>query len=163
MKTRKGGFTLVELLLVITLISILSGMMLLSTGSATDLAEVVKVINDLRNLKSAALLYYGDNNEWPTNSNVTALNYYSDRPIVKSNASDTVGRYVVTIGNGYSDSADPNAVRVNIGLELSGAAAEAGVKKRLGDKAAASGLLNAINNAATSYNGSGDWVYMNMR
>ena len=73
MNVRKGGFTLVELLIVIMIIAILAGMMMLSTGSATDGAEAIKIVNDLRNLKSAALLYYADNMKWPVKGEEVSL------------------------------------------------------------------------------------------
>ena len=63
--TRRGGFTLVELLIVIIIIAILAGMMMMSTGSATDRAEATKIVSDLRSMKSAALMYYVDYKEWP--------------------------------------------------------------------------------------------------
>ena len=40
-------------------------MMMLSSGAATDKAEATKIVSDMRNLKSAALMYYSDNNAWP--------------------------------------------------------------------------------------------------
>ena len=65
-QSRRGGFTLVELLIVIIIIAILAGMMMMTTGSATDRAEATKIINDLRTVKSAAMMYYLDYKVWPT-------------------------------------------------------------------------------------------------
>lgn len=89
LKARKGGFTLVELLIVIIIIAILAGMLLLTTGAATDRAEATKIINDLRNMKSATLMYYVDNRDWPTGTEntpggaagglIASLSRYMDR------------------------------------------------------------------------------------
>ena len=85
MKARKGGFTLVELLIVIIIIAILAGMMLLTTGAATDGAEASKLVNNLRSLKSAALLFSIDKGlVWPTGSGqplATELSVYMDRSV----------------------------------------------------------------------------------
>ena len=68
-KFRKAkGFTLVELLIVVVIIGILAGMMMLSTGSATDKAEATKIVSNLRNMKAAVVMYYADNSAWPTTS-----------------------------------------------------------------------------------------------
>jgi general secretion pathway protein G len=87
-KVRKSGFTLVELLIVTVIIGILAGMMMLTMGSATDGAEASKLINDLRLLKSASLLYFFDWDRWPseastgslTDSVQTSLEAYMDKP-----------------------------------------------------------------------------------
>lgn len=38
---------------------------MLVAGAGTDKANATKIVSDLRNLKSAALMYYADNNKWP--------------------------------------------------------------------------------------------------
>ena len=160
MKNRKGGFTLVELLIVIMIIAILAGMMLLATGSATDGAEATKVVNDLRNLKGAALLFYNDEGIWPASGSEKSLDLYSDRPIVQASPS----RYAtIKIGADYPDPISGNSRR-NIAVQLvTGKTDTAGVKKKLATKAADAGLLNLEANPTQVYDGTDSLVWMNMR
>ena len=67
MKMRKG-FTLVELLIVIVIIGILAAAMLLSNGSATASAEASNIVNNLRSLKSASVMFYADSMEYVSQS-----------------------------------------------------------------------------------------------
>ena len=78
---RNGGFTLVELLIVIMIIGILAGLVMLAVSSAQDTAEATRVINDLRALKSAAQMYYVDTGSWPNEGNIPpgrVSQFYSD-------------------------------------------------------------------------------------
>ncbi|MBQ7559566.1 MAG: prepilin-type N-terminal cleavage/methylation domain-containing protein [Synergistaceae bacterium] len=59
--TKREGFTLVELLIVIVVIGVLSAMMMLSSTEAVSSAKAADIVSDLRNLKTAALAWYADN------------------------------------------------------------------------------------------------------
>lgn len=61
--TKRQGFTLVELLIVIVVIGILSAMMMLSSTEAVTSAKASNIVSNLRNIKTAALAYYIDNME----------------------------------------------------------------------------------------------------
>ncbi len=156
MKMRKAkGFTLVELLIVIIIIGILAGMLLLAVGSATDKAEATKIVNALRNYKSATLMYYTDHSTWPTATGdwTNSLDAYADRSMDKVAFSKVA---VVSLTGG----------RWLIGLtSASGSPLEqAGVQGKLAAQAQASALYNvsgglftaATPNATTS-------IYTNMR
>ena len=161
-RARKGGFTLVELLIVIIIIAILAGMMMLTTGSATDRAEATKIINDLRNLKAAALMYYVDNKTWPggesatidagipatgANNWVTSLEKYLDRSMDKT-------KYKALRIQGLTA-----AEKRYIGFVLSGAV-NSGVKDKLKASAVEAGLYKDNNNGLYS---AGDDIVVPMK
>ena len=156
MKMRKAkGFTLVELLIVIIIIGILAGMLLLAVGSATDKAEATKIVNALRNYKSASLMYYTDHSSWPdTTGNWTdSLDMYVDRSI------DARSFTRVMVAN-------PAGTRFLIGLQSAAGSPleQAGVQGKLADQAQPSALYDDTGATFTSATpGATTEVYTNMR
>ena len=140
-RARRGGFTLVELLIVIIIIAILAGMMMLSTGSANDRAVATKVINDLRAYKSAALMYYVDNNNtWPGAAGATAA----------ANLEKSLSKYIDrSLDKRYSDGVHCRGVagdNVVIGVRIT--EFSLGVRKILGDSAKDAGLFMTMGTAS---------------
>jgi prepilin-type N-terminal cleavage/methylation domain-containing protein len=88
MFSKRKGFTLVELLIVIIVIGILAGGMMLASGSATDSAKASTMISELRNAKAGGIMFLGDNTDipwlnvlgfWPTlNVAPTSFDQYMD-------------------------------------------------------------------------------------
>jgi len=144
-RRKAKGFTLVELLIVMVIIGILAGAMLLVMGSGKDKANATKIVSDMRSLKAAALMYYGDNNAWPTQ--ISQLSQYMDRQI---NANTTVASY--DISNTSTD------YYVCVKADLSSAGE--GVKKALAAMAKDSGLYYDATSADHTYEASYDEVYM---
>lgn len=60
----RRGFTLVELLIALALVALLAAAVVLTSGGATDRAKALRIVSDLRSIKSAALLYYLDKGRW---------------------------------------------------------------------------------------------------
>ncbi|PIE54980.1 MAG: prepilin-type cleavage/methylation domain-containing protein [Dethiosulfovibrio peptidovorans] len=129
-KARKSrGFTLVELLIVIIIIGILAGAMLLVAGSSTDKANATKIVSNLRTIKAAALLYYADNNNWPTIGGIgSQLDSYIDRDLT----GDPDLTYSFVAGTAGGD--------IYIQVALANAYAVGGVQTALADMAGKSGL-----------------------
>lgn len=93
LKRKSKGFTLVELLIVVIIIGILAGMMMLSTGSATAKAEAAKIVANMRNMKSAAVMVYADSNKWPTA--IASLDEYIDQKLEGTNYTlESDGAYI---------------------------------------------------------------------
>lgn len=56
----RKAFTLVELLIVVLILAVLSGMMMLSSMEVNAMAQVAQVVSDLNAMKKAVLLYVQD-------------------------------------------------------------------------------------------------------
>lgn len=63
---KEGGFTLLELLVVIGIIGLLASILVVNLTSARKRARDTKRIGDIRNLQTAAEDYYGKNGKYPT-------------------------------------------------------------------------------------------------
>ena len=62
----KKGFTLIELLVVISIIGLLSSIVLVSMSGVRDKARDATRKRDLRQIEKAFLLYYNENEEFPS-------------------------------------------------------------------------------------------------
>ena len=138
-KYRKAkSFTLVELLIVIVIIGILAGMMMLSTGGATDSATATKIVSDMRNLKAASVMYFLDYNTWPTQID-TSLDRYLDVPLsTRTNPNDGGYSLVATAGTTSGDTTlwvtyeDPNVMTSGVRTKLQNMASSVGLYKESG-------------------------------
>lgn len=79
--SRRSGFTLVEILIAVIIIGILAGAFLLSAGSAPDIADASRIINDMKTMKKASLMAFADRNTWP--SDRSEIRPYLDRTLCK--------------------------------------------------------------------------------
>ncbi len=139
-KTRREAFTLVELLVVGIIVGLIAGMLLLSAGTAADSAKAVRVISEVKTMRSVALLYKADHGDWPVwihveGTGYTALFSTSGLP---SDYSD-----LITMGDGYwigaMKGADGAAYAVAYVNDLS-----AGVREVLEKKSLDAGLCGEM-------------------
>ena len=134
-KNRKKGFTLVELLIVIIIIGILAGMMMLSTGAATDKAEATKILSNMRNIKAATIMYYSDNNKWPDATGIeigtgSSIDEYLD-------STPTGASYDVKQGTAPAKAIiTASNIEENIGKKLKGLEGSAGISVDANGKSA---------------------------
>ena len=78
MKTHPA-FTILEVLIAVTIIGIMSGLLAISSSNATDKAQALKIVSDMQNVKTACVLYYAENGKYP--SNVNELNDYLEASV----------------------------------------------------------------------------------
>jgi len=64
-RAKSKGFTMVELITVIIILGILSGIAILKYLDLRNTARAAEVAGDFRTVMVAAYNYYGDHNDWP--------------------------------------------------------------------------------------------------
>lgn len=65
MSSSSRGFTLIELIVVIAIISILAAIVSPNAFKAIEKAKIARLTLDIKNIKTAAMSYYGDVGLWP--------------------------------------------------------------------------------------------------
>lgn len=168
--TKREGFTLVELLIVIVVIGILSAMMMLSSTEAVTSAKASNIVSNLRNLKTAALAYYTDNmdaldggtetpaidNIWKymNNSSTTTTEATADTP-----ASSTTSVTAADAKN-YELVVPPDGATKGswfLKYTITGTASEiTQIEQKLKGRAKSVGLLNGSDSTSTTYDGTGE-------
>ena len=64
------GFSLIELLVVISIIGVLTAVLMMNLVGARERARDSQKIQDLNNLKSALRMYYNDNQTYPADKSI---------------------------------------------------------------------------------------------
>jgi len=73
---RKSGFSLVELLVVISIMAVLMAIIVMNFVGARERARDAKKIQDLGSMKNALRMYYNDNQTYPTSLGVGFSSYF---------------------------------------------------------------------------------------
>lgn len=70
MRKRGGGFTLMELMIVIAIIMILSGAIIARIGTGSEKAKIAKATSELNEIAAACRVFRLDTGLWPKNVSV---------------------------------------------------------------------------------------------
>ena len=156
--TKRQGFTLVELLIVIVVIGILSAMMMLSSTEAVTSAKASNIVSNLRNLKTAALAYYVDHMDAMEGAKTVNADdsSYNGLTFTKGSFSQDVAQYLNNniTDKGYSVSITDNGewyVTYTIEDGASTATEQAGIITKLKGRAKSVGLCT--NKTSADYYG----------
>lgn len=78
-ETKRRGFTLLELLIVMVVIGVLSAMIMFAADEAITSAKASNIIANLRNLKTAVLAWHADSFDQIPNINVGSIRFNTYR------------------------------------------------------------------------------------
>lgn len=79
-KSTQGGFSLLEMMIVVAVISILVGLLAPNLMSQLRKAETIRVTTDINTIEQTAKFYYLDNYRMPNNVRDLTPRYLSETP-----------------------------------------------------------------------------------
>ncbi len=76
----KKGFTLIEVMIVLSIIGILFSIVLVAVDSSQEKAKEAKVLQEIANIEAAITLMADDTGEWPGHQTIDEINETSSPP-----------------------------------------------------------------------------------
>jgi len=132
----KKGFTIIEMLIVVTIIAVLAGLILRGMGGALPKSRDARRLGDLKNIQNMLELYYTKNNTYPTTLAQLATDLKTTLPKDPSTNSDycyqALNQTLPNIYTGYvlgaqlEGSASGSVTNLNCGTNSCGSTSSTG-------------------------------------
>jgi len=100
MKAHNGGFSLIEILVVIGAIGILVGIAIPAYNGYREKADIAAAMHDLKRIETAIIALATDTGEWPKHQNIGEINNGGSNEIYDLSAA-TIGLLIDDAGTSY--------------------------------------------------------------
>lgn len=109
---KKYGFSLIELLVVISIIAVLTAVLMMNLVGARERSRDSQKIQDLNSIKNALRMYYNDNQTYPSPGTVNCTN------CLNTAVGSSYLPGISNVGYSYSATADGNGFVIKTTLEI---------------------------------------------
>jgi general secretion pathway protein G len=109
LRSNQSGFTLVELLIVIVILGILTGIVVFAVGGFSDRGQTAACKSDRKTVEVALEAYRAKHGGYPTSADPDPVAASNARYAILTNAAEQYLREPPTTGNGYTITISDNA------------------------------------------------------